>query len=40
MPLIQPQDNLADMLLASLQAARITLEDGDILVLAQKPKDG
>jgi len=36
MPLICPGDNLADMLLASLQTARITLEDGDILVVAQK----
>jgi coenzyme F420-0:L-glutamate ligase / coenzyme F420-1:gamma-L-glutamate ligase len=36
MPLIRPGDNLADLLLASLQNARITLEDGDILVLAQK----
>ncbi|MFA5872668.1 MAG: coenzyme F420-0:L-glutamate ligase [Anaerolineales bacterium] len=36
MPLICPGDNLADMLLASLQIARITLEDGDILVVSQK----
>jgi coenzyme F420-0:L-glutamate ligase/coenzyme F420-1:gamma-L-glutamate ligase len=36
MPLIYPSDNLVDILLASLQTARITLEDGDILVLAQK----
>jgi coenzyme F420-0:L-glutamate ligase/coenzyme F420-1:gamma-L-glutamate ligase len=36
MPLIRPGDNLADMLLASMQTARITLEDGDILVVAQK----
>lgn len=36
MPLIYPGDNLADLLLASMQTARITLEDGDILVLAQK----
>jgi coenzyme F420-0:L-glutamate ligase / coenzyme F420-1:gamma-L-glutamate ligase len=36
MPLIYPGDKLADMLLASLQTARITLEDGDILVVAQK----
>jgi coenzyme F420-0:L-glutamate ligase/coenzyme F420-1:gamma-L-glutamate ligase len=36
MPLIRPNDNIADMLLVSLQAARITLEDGDILVVAQK----
>ncbi len=36
MPLICPGDNLANMLLASLQTARLTLEDGDILVIAQK----
>ena len=35
-PLICPGDNLADMLLASLQTARITLEDSDILIIAQK----
>jgi coenzyme F420-0:L-glutamate ligase/coenzyme F420-1:gamma-L-glutamate ligase len=35
-PLIQPGDDLAEILLASLQAARIIPEDGDILVLAQK----
>jgi coenzyme F420-0:L-glutamate ligase/coenzyme F420-1:gamma-L-glutamate ligase len=35
-PLIQPGDDLAEILLASLQNARITPEDGDILVLAQK----
>ena len=35
-PLIQPGDDLAEILLASLQTARITPEDGDILVLAQK----
>ncbi len=36
MPLICPGDNLAELLLASLQTARITLEDSDILVVAQK----
>jgi coenzyme F420-0:L-glutamate ligase/coenzyme F420-1:gamma-L-glutamate ligase len=36
MPLIFPGDNLADLLLTSLQTARITLEDGDILVITQK----
>jgi coenzyme F420-0:L-glutamate ligase/coenzyme F420-1:gamma-L-glutamate ligase len=36
MPLICPGDNLADTLLTSMQTARITLEDGDILVVAQK----
>ena len=35
-PLIHPGDDLADILLTSLQAARISPEDGDILVLAQK----
>src|SRR5512137_301999 len=35
-PLIQADDDLADILLVSLQLARITPEDGDILVLAQK----
>jgi coenzyme F420-0:L-glutamate ligase/coenzyme F420-1:gamma-L-glutamate ligase len=35
-PLIHPGDDLADILLAALQTARITPEDGDILVLAQK----
>ncbi len=36
MPLIRSGDNLADMLLASIQTARITLEDSDILVVTQK----
>jgi coenzyme F420-0:L-glutamate ligase/coenzyme F420-1:gamma-L-glutamate ligase len=35
-PLICPGDNLAELLLTSLQNARITLEDGDILVVTQK----
>jgi coenzyme F420-0:L-glutamate ligase/coenzyme F420-1:gamma-L-glutamate ligase len=35
-PLIQPGDDLAEILLTSLQIARIAPEDGDILVLAQK----
>jgi coenzyme F420-0:L-glutamate ligase / coenzyme F420-1:gamma-L-glutamate ligase len=35
-PLISPGDNLADLLLASIQTARISLEDGDILVVTQK----
>jgi coenzyme F420-0:L-glutamate ligase / coenzyme F420-1:gamma-L-glutamate ligase len=35
-PLIHPGDDLAEILLESLQAAKITPEDGDILVLAQK----
>lgn len=36
LPLIQPGDNLADMLLGAIQDAHLTLEDNDILVLAQK----
>ena len=35
-PLIRPDDNLADVLLNSLREAKISLQDGDILVLAQK----
>jgi coenzyme F420-0:L-glutamate ligase/coenzyme F420-1:gamma-L-glutamate ligase len=35
-PLVQPGDDLAEILLSSLQIAHITPEDGDILVLAQK----
>jgi coenzyme F420-0:L-glutamate ligase/coenzyme F420-1:gamma-L-glutamate ligase len=35
-PLIRPGDDLADILLAALDAAGLTLADGDILVLAQK----
>ena len=35
-PLIHPGDDLGEILLASLQNARITPDDGDILVLAQK----
>jgi coenzyme F420-0:L-glutamate ligase/coenzyme F420-1:gamma-L-glutamate ligase len=35
-PLIQPGDNLAQILLTCMQQAGIDLEDGDILVLAQK----
>jgi len=35
-PLIRPGDDLVDILLNSMQVARVTLEDGDILVLAQK----
>jgi coenzyme F420-0:L-glutamate ligase / coenzyme F420-1:gamma-L-glutamate ligase len=36
LPLIHPGDILADLFLASLQTARIILEDGDIIVIAQK----
>jgi len=35
-PLIRPGDNLAEFVLKSLQQAGITLQDGDILVFAQK----
>lgn len=36
MPLIHPGDNLSDIILQALEWAAITLQDGDILVLAQK----
>jgi coenzyme F420-0:L-glutamate ligase/coenzyme F420-1:gamma-L-glutamate ligase len=35
-PLIRQGDNLADILFASLRASGVSLQDGDILVLAQK----
>ena len=35
-PLIRPGDNLADILLNALAVEKIQLQDGDILVLAQK----
>ncbi len=35
-PLVQPGDELADLLLAALRRAAIALQDGDILVLAHK----
>ncbi len=35
-PLIQPGDDLAGMILSTLQAAALPLENGDIIVLAQK----
>jgi len=35
-PLIRQADNLADILLSSLPASGLTLQNGDILVLAQK----
>jgi coenzyme F420-0:L-glutamate ligase/coenzyme F420-1:gamma-L-glutamate ligase len=35
-PIIQPRDNLADILLECVQNAHLVLEDSDILVLAQK----
>jgi coenzyme F420-0:L-glutamate ligase/coenzyme F420-1:gamma-L-glutamate ligase len=35
-PAVQPGDNIADLLLASLAEAGISLEAGDILVVAQK----
>ncbi len=36
LPLIHPGDDLAGLILASLKEAEITLQNGDILVLAQK----
>jgi coenzyme F420-0:L-glutamate ligase / coenzyme F420-1:gamma-L-glutamate ligase len=36
MPLIQPGDDLAQLILEGLKRAGIALQDGDILVLAQK----
>jgi coenzyme F420-0:L-glutamate ligase/coenzyme F420-1:gamma-L-glutamate ligase len=35
-PLVQPGDNLSALVLAALQCAAISLQDGDILVVAQK----
>jgi coenzyme F420-0:L-glutamate ligase / coenzyme F420-1:gamma-L-glutamate ligase len=35
-PLIHPGDDLAEILLSALQTAKITPDDGDILVVAQK----
>jgi len=35
-PLIRPGDDLADILVSAVEAAGIALQDGDILVLAQK----
>ncbi len=35
-PLIRHGDNLADIILTALRASKLTLADGDILVLAQK----
>lgn len=35
-PIIRQGDNLADVLLGSLQASHIALQDGDIIVIAQK----
>lgn len=35
-PIIQPGDNLADIILACIQNAHLALEDNDILVLAHK----
>ncbi|MCS6995306.1 MAG: coenzyme F420-0:L-glutamate ligase [Anaerolineales bacterium] len=35
-PLVQPGDDLAGLILSSLEQAGISLQDGDILVLAQK----
>ena len=36
LPLVQPGDDLAEMILAALARRAIRLSDGDILVLAQK----
>lgn len=36
LPLIQPGDDLAGLILSSLKQASLSLQDGDILVLAQK----
>ncbi len=36
LPLVQPGDDLASIILAALQRAAIVLQDGDVLVLAQK----
>jgi len=35
-PIIQPDDNLGEIIAASLYDNRITLENGDILIIAQK----
>lgn len=35
-PLIQPGDSLPELILASLTASQLALQDGDILVIAQK----
>lgn len=35
-PLIQPGNSLAEMVLAAIDQTGISLEDGDILVFAQK----
>ncbi len=36
MPLVRPGDDLVSLILAALERAQIALQDGDILVLAQK----
>jgi len=36
LPMVQPGDNLAELILLGLERAGLTLQDGDILVLAQK----
>ena len=35
-PLVQPGDNLTEIILAALHASHLTLRDNDVLVLAQK----
>ena len=34
-PLIQPGDNISQIILEALKSNNITLEDGDILIIAQ-----
>ena len=36
LPLVQPGDDLAALLAAALERARIPLRDGDVIVVAQK----
>lgn len=36
MPLVKPGDDIAALVLAGLEAAKVTLANGDVLVLAQK----
>ena len=35
-PLVQPNDNLASLILNSLKLNSVDLEDGDVIVIAQK----
>lgn len=36
LPLVEPGDDLAGLILESLKSSRLRLEDGDVLILAQK----